>query len=382
MSKRDYYEVLEVIKTATKEEIKKAYRKKAVQYHPDKNPGDHAAEEKFKEAAEAYEVLSDDNKRARYDQFGHAGMSGAGGYSGGGMSMDDIFSHFGDMFESWGFSGHFGGGFGGGRRQTVARGSDIRIRVKLTLKEIATGVEKKIKVPKLVACNECHGKGAKDSKDFTTCATCKGSGVVTHVTQTVFGAMQQTGTCPTCRGEGKMISKPCNHCHGEGTMRAEEELTFKIPAGVAEGMQLNISGKGNAARRGGINGNLLVVIEEEPHEEFQRDENDLIYSLFISVAQAAVGASVEVPLVEGKAKIKIDPGTQSGRILRLRGKGLPDVNGYGHGDLLVHVNVWIPKKLTKEEQKALEKLDASENFKPKPSKEDKNFFERMRRMAG
>jgi len=386
MSKRDYYEVLEVSKSATKEEIKKAYRKKAIQYHPDKNPGDQTAEEKFKEAAEAYEVLSDDNKRARYDQLGHAGVSGAGGFNGSGMSMDDIFAHFGDMFESWGFSRHFGGnfssGFGGGRRQAMSRGSDVRIRVKLTLKEIATGVEKKIKINKLVACKECNGKGAKDPKDFSTCQTCRGSGVVTHVTQSVFGMMQQTGVCPTCRGEGKIITKPCTACRGEGTVRAEEEISFKIPAGVSEGMQLNISGKGNAARRGGINGNLLVVIEEEPHDEFQRDENDLIYSLFISVAQAAMGDSVEIPLIDGKAKIKIEPGTQSGRILRLRGKGLPDVNGYGRGDLLVHVNVWIPKKLTKEEQKLLEKLAASDNFKPKPNKEDKNFFERMRRMAG
>ena len=385
MSKRDYYEILDVPRSATAEEIKKAYRKKAIQFHPDKNPGNKEAEEKFKEAAEAYDVLSDTNKKARYDQYGHAGMSGAsggGGFSSGGFSMDDIFSNFGDIFGS-AFGGGFGRGFGGGgRRQTVSRGSDIRIRVKLNLQEIAKGVEKKVKITKLVACNECHGKGAKDSRSVTNCSTCNGMGVVTRVTQTVFGAMQQSSTCPTCHGEGKVITNPCSKCRGEGTMRGEEEITFKIPAGVAEGMQLNVSGKGNAAKRNGVNGNLLVVIEEEPHEEFQRDENDLIYSLFISVPQAIVGGQFEVPLVEGKAKIKIEAGTQSGRILRLRGKGLPNVNGYGSGDLLVHINVWIPKKISKEEQKVLEKLETSDSFKPKPSKEDKNFFERMRRMSG
>ncbi|MDR3133157.1 MAG: molecular chaperone DnaJ [Prevotellaceae bacterium] len=368
---RDYYEILEVAKTATAEEIKKAYRKKAIQYHPDKNPGNKEAEERFKEAAEAYDVLSDPNKRARYDQFGHAGMSGAsgGGYGGGFSSVEDIFSHFGDLFESFGIGGHFRGNpFGGRRHQAVSRGSDIRIRVKLSLKEVANGVEKKVKINKLVACNECHGKGAKDSNAFSTCNTCKGAGVVMHVTQTFLGTMQQTAACPACHGEGKIITSPCPKCHGEGTVRSEEEITFKIPPGVEEGMQLSISGKGNAARRGGMNGNLLVVVEEEPHEEFQRDGNDLIYPLFISVAQAALGASLEVPLVEGKAKIKIEPGTQSGRILRLRGKGLPSLNSYGAGDMLIQVNVWIPKKLTKEEQKILETLGASENFKPKKVK--------------
>ena len=366
---RDYYEILEVAKKATPEEIKKAYRKKAIQYHPDKNPGNKEAEEHFKEAAEAYDVLSDPNKRARYDQFGHAGMGGAsnGGYGGGFSSVEDIFSHFGDLFESFGIGGNFRGNFGGRRQQAVSRGSDIRIRVKLTLKEVMHGVEKKVKINKLVACHECHGKGAKDSNAFATCSTCKGSGMVIHVTQTILGTMQQTMVCPACRGEGHTITSPCPKCHGEGTMRHEEEIMFKIPAGVEEGMQLTISGKGNAARRGGANGNLLVVIEEEPHEEFQRDAQDLIYPLFISVPQAILGASLEVPLVEGKAKIKIEPGTQSGRILRLRGKGLPSLNGYGHGDMLVHVNVWIPKKLSKEEQKILEKLGASENFNPKPS---------------
>ncbi|MDR0693885.1 MAG: molecular chaperone DnaJ [Prevotellaceae bacterium] len=370
---RDYYEILEVAKTSTAEEIKKAYRKKAIQYHPDKNPGNKEAEEHFKEAAEAYDVLSDPNKRARYDQFGHAGVGGAsgGGYGGGFSSMEDIFSHFGDLFESFGIGGNFRGNpFGGRRQQAVARGSDIRIRVKLSLKEIAHGIEKKVKLNKLAPCDECHGKGAKDSNAFATCTTCKGSGVVMRVTQTILGTMQQTTTCPTCHGDGKTITAPCPKCRGEGTTRKEEEITFKIPAGVEEGMQLTVTGKGNAARRGGINGNLLVVIEEEPHEEFQRDTNDLIYQLPVSIAQAAIGTTLEIPLVEGKAKIKIEPGTQSGRILRLRGKGLPSLNGYGSGDMLVQVIVWIPKKFTKEEQKILEKLGASENFKPKKVKRE------------
>jgi molecular chaperone DnaJ len=385
MNKRDYYEVLGVSKTATADEIKKAYRKKAIQYHPDKNPGNKEAEESFKEAAEAYDVLSNPDKKARYDQFGHAGMQGGAagnGFGGFEYTMDDIFSRFGDLFESWGYGSRAGNGYGRHRSQAVARGSDIRIRVKLTLPEIAHGVEKKIKITKAVACQECHGKGAKDSRSFSTCSTCRGSGVTTRVTQSIFGTMQQTYSCPTCQGEGKIITTPCPKCRGEGTVRGEEEITFKIPAGVAEGMQLNVSGKGNAARRGGVNGNLLVVIEEDPHDDFQRDESDLIYSLFVSIGQAVLGDSVEVPLIDGKAKIKIEPGTQSGRILRLRGKGLPIINGYGSGDLLVQVTVWIPKKLTKEEQKILEKLSASENFQPAPTKEDKNFFERMRKMAG
>ncbi|MDR0729909.1 MAG: molecular chaperone DnaJ [Prevotellaceae bacterium] len=377
MSKRDYYEVLGVPRSAGADEIKKAYRQKAIQYHPDKNPGNKEAEEKFKEAAEAYDVLSNLDKKARYDQFGHAGVHGAGeGYDAGGFSMDDIYSRFGEMFESWGF-----GSSRGRHHQRVARGSDIRIRVKLTLEEIARGVEKRVKISKAVACRECGGKGAKDSHGVATCGTCRGAGMVTRVTQTILGTMQQSSTCPTCHGEGTVITNPCPKCHGEGTVRGDEEIVFTIPAGVQQGMQVSVAGKGNAARHGGVNGNLLVVIEEEPHEHFQRDESDLIYSLFISVGQAIMGDSVEVPLIAGKAKIKIDPGMQSGRILRLRGKGLPHVQGYGAGDMLVQVNVWIPKKLTKEEQKLLEKLNASDNFKPKPSKEDRNFFERMRRMV-
>jgi molecular chaperone DnaJ len=383
MAKRDYYEVLGVTKNASAEEIKKAYRKMAIKYHPDKNPGDHDAEEKFKEAAEAYDVLSNSDKKARYDQFGHAGMNGAsgGGFSGG-FSMEDIFSQFGDIF-----GGHFGGfgGFGGfgsqsrgGRR--VNRGSDIRIRVKMDLKEIAHGTEKKVKINKQVACKACSGKGAKSEADISTCSTCNGTGQVTRVTQTFLGTMQTASVCPTCNGEGKVISKPCNVCSGSGLVKEAEEITFKIPAGVAQGMQLTIQGKGNAAKRGGINGDLLVVIEEEVHPELQRDGNDLIYSLFISVPDAIIGTDAEIPSVDGKLRIKVEPGTQSGKILRLRGKGLPDVNGYGNGDLLVYIQVWTPKKIDKNEKELLEKLKSSPNFKPNPEKEDRNFFDRMRKI--
>jgi molecular chaperone DnaJ len=385
MAKRDYYEILEVGRTATAEEIKKAYRKKALQYHPDKNPGDKAAEEHFKEAAEAYDVLSNPDKRSRYDRFGHAGVGGAaGGGHAGGFSMDDIFSQFGDIFENMGYSG-FSGAFssrGGRAHRAMARGSDIRIRVKLNLQEIAHGVEKKIKINKQVACAACKGTGAKDGTAFTTCATCKGSGMVTRVVSTMLGRMQTTSPCTACGGEGRTIQTPCAVCHGAGVQAKQEEITFKIPAGVSTGMQLSIAGKGNAARNGGVNGDLLVVIEEEEHPELQRDGNDLVYSLFISVSDAALGMTAEIPTVDGKAKIKIDPGTQPGRVLRLRNKGLPELNGYGTGDLLVHINVWIPKKLDREEQKILEKLATAKNFQPAPDHNDKNFFERMRRMFG
>lgn len=384
MAKRDYYEVLGVGKSASAEEIKKAYRKLALKYHPDKNPGDKEAEEKFKEAAEAYDVLSNPDKKSRYDQFGHAGMSGAagGGFSGGGFSMDDIFSQFGDIF-----GGHFGsafggafGGFGGGSRgRRVNRGSDIRIRVKLDLKEIAHGAEKKVKINKQVACKECGGKGAKSEADIKTCETCHGTGQVTRVTQTILGHMQTSSVCPTCGGQGKTIIKPCGVCHGDGLVKEAEEISFKIPAGVSEGMQLTVQGKGNAARRGGVNGDLLVVIEEEESAELQRDGNDLIYSLFISIPDAVLGAEAEIPSVDGKLKIKIEPGTQSGKILRLRGKGLPDVNGYGNGDLLVYIQIWTPKKIEKQEREMLEKLKNSQSFKPAPDKEDRNFFSRMKR---
>ena len=381
MAKRDYYEVLGVSKSAGKDEIKKAYRKMALQFHPDKNPGDHTAEEKFKEAAEAYEVLSDDNKRARYDQFGHAGMNGgSGGFGGGGMTMEDIFSQFGDIFGghfgSFGGFGGFGGSRGGSRR--VNKGSDLRVKVKLTLKEIANGVEKKIKVNKYITCKSCSGTGAANGSSYSTCSTCRGSGYVTRVTNTLLGQMQTTSPCPTCNGEGKMITDKCTSCSGEGVVRDAEVITLKIPAGVAEGMQMSVSGKGNAARRGGVNGDLLVLIEEEKHPDLIRDGNDLIYNLYISFPEAALGAPVEIPTVEGKVKIKIEPGTQPGKVLRLRGKGLPDVNGYGRGDLLVSINVWVPKNLSKDEKATVEKLSKSENFTPAPDSGDKSFFERMK----
>lgn len=387
MSKRDYYEVLGVEKTATAEEIKKAYRKKAIQYHPDKNPGDKEAEEKFKEAAEAYDVLSDADKKARYDRFGHAGVDGSAGGGGGfgGFSMDDIFSRFGDIFGS-AFGGGFGGafssgGFGGNARgRAVRRGSDIRIRVKLNLSEIAHGADKVVKINKLKQCPTCNGKGAASDADIKTCPTCKGSGMVTRVQQTFLGQMQTSSPCPTCGGEGTIVAHPCAACKGEGVVKGAEEISFTIPKGVEEGMQLTVEGKGNAAKRGGVNGNLLVVIEEEPHPELQRDGNDLIYTLFISMADAALGTDVEVPTVDGKVRIKIEPGTQSGRMLRLRGKGLPQLNSYSSGDLLVSVQVWTPKKLSREEKQMFTQMSTSENLKPAPTKEDRNFFDRMKKM--
>lgn len=366
MTKRDYYEILGVDKGASVDEIKKAYRKKAIQYHPDKNPGDAQAEENFKEAAEAYDILSDASKRQRYDQYGHAGVGGAsgGGFNGGGMSMDDIFSQFGDLF-----GGHFGGfssGFGGSQRggRRVNRGSDLRVKVKLTLKEIANGVEKKIKVKKFVSCAKCGGDGAEDSHSKTTCSTCNGSGVVMRIANTILGQMQTQATCPTCNGEGKIITSKCKACSGEGIVKEDEVITINIPAGVAEGMQLSMSGKGNAARRGGINGDLLILVEEEEHPDLIRDENDLLYNLLLTVPMAAMGGTVEVPTIDGKVKVKIDPGTQPGKVLRLRNKGLPSVNSYGTGDLLVNVSVYIPQKLSDSEKELLNKLNDSQNFKP------------------
>lgn len=370
--------MLGVSKSATAEEIKKAYRKKAIQYHPDKNPGDKEAEEKFKEAAEAYDVLGDPQKRQRYDQFGHAGVGGAsqgGGFSGGGMSMEDIFSQFGDIF-----GGHFGGfggfsGFGGGSRSSrrVNRGSDLRVKVKLSLKDIAYGVEKKIKVKKYVPCNKCHGSGAEDDHSTKTCDTCHGSGVVTRIANTILGQMQTQSTCPTCGGEGKVITKKCTQCGGEGVVRDDDIITINIPAGVAEGMQLSMSGKGNAARHGGVNGDLLILIEEEPHPELIRDENDLLYNLLLSVPQAALGGTVEVPTIDGKAKVKIEPGTQPGKVLRLRNKGLPSVNGYGTGDLLVNVNVYIPETLSASEKATMNGLENSPNFQPSHTAKERLF---------
>ena len=378
--KRDYYEVLGVAKNANADEIKKAYRKAAIKYHPDKNPGDKEAEEKFKEAAEAYDVLSNPDKRARYDQFGHAGMGGAaggaGGFGGGfgGFSMEDIFSQFGDIF-----GGHFGGGFrssGGGR--TVNRGSDIRVKVRLTLQEIAEGVTKKLKINKTVACDRCGGTGAKDSSSYGTCTTCNGTGYVTTVQNTFFGRMQSQSVCPTCGGEGKIITAKCEKCGGEGTERGQEVIEIKIPAGVGEGMVLTVSGKGNAARHGGVNGDLQVLIEEEQHPELLRDGNDLIHNLNIPVTTALLGGSVEVPTVDGRAKIKIAPGTHAGKVLRLAGKGLPEVNGYGRGDELIVIDITIPDRLTKEEKRLIEQLAEQPNFQRASSIKEQNIFERMK----
>ena len=385
MSKRDYYEVLGVEKTASDAEIKKAYRKLAIQYHPDKNPGDKEAEEKFKEAAEAYSVLSDKDKRARYDQFGHAGMGGAAGGAGGfgqGMSMDDIFSMFGDIFGGGGgfggFSGFGGFGGGGGRaQQRKFRGSDLRVKVKMSLKDISTGVEKKFKLKKYVTCEHCHGTGAEGDSGTETCPNCHGTGSVTRTQQSIFGMMQTQSVCPNCNGEGKIIKNKCKHCSGEGIVYGEEVVEVKIPAGVAEGMQLSVSGKGNAGKRNGIPGDLLVVVEEESHPDLIRDENDLIYNLLLSVPTAALGGTVEIPTIDGKVKVKIDPGTQPGKVLRLRGKGLPSVNSYGYsngtGDLLVNISVYIPEHLSKDEKQALEKMQDSDNFTPNLSIKEKIF---------
>ncbi len=374
MSKRDYYEVLGVSRNASNEELKKAYRKKAIQYHPDKNPDDKEAENKFKEAAEAYEVLRDPQKRQRYDQFGHEGLRGSAGGGGGfGMDIEDIFSQFGDIFGG----SFFGGGFGGGRRRRVKKGQNLRVKVKMNLKEIAHGAEKKIKVKKYVACDKCGGSGAKDSKK-ETCSTCKGTGQVTRVSNTFLGQMQTSSVCPDCGGDGEVIAEKCTACYGEGIVQDTEVMQLNIPAGVAEGMQLTISGKGSAARRGGINGDLVVLIEEEKHPELIRDENDLIYHLYISFPDAALGTHAEIPTVDGKVKVKIDSGTQGEKILRLRGKGLPEINSYGNGDLLVKIHVWVPKNLTRDEKKMLEKLQKSENFAPKPTNKEKSFFERVK----
>ena len=376
--KRDYYEVLGVSKDASEDEIKKAYRKIAIKYHPDRNPGDKEAEEKFKEAAEAYDVLHDAQKRQQYDQFGFNGPMGGGfgGFGGASMNMDDIFSMFGDIFGGHGF-----GGFGGGtRRPQQFRGSDLRLKVRLTLEEINQGVTKKFKVRKDVVCDHCHGTGAQDGSGHEQCPTCHGSGVITHTTQSIFGMMQTQGVCPTCGGEGQIIKNKCQHCHGEGIVKGEEVVEIKIPAGVAEGMVVNVPGKGNAGRRNGVNGDIQVFIEEEAHSTFVRDGNDLIYNLLLDFPTAALGGELEIPTIEGgKLRVKIDNGTQPGKTMRLRGKGLPAVQGYGQGkgDLVVNISVYVPKTLSRDEKEAIERFKQSDNFKGDKQTRD-SIFQRFK----
>lgn len=376
MEKRDYYEVLGVSKTASDAEIKKAYKQMAIKYHPDRNPGDKEAEAKFKEAAEAYDVLRDPQKRARYDQFGHAGMSGAGGFGGGQeMNMEDIFSMFGDIFGGHGGFGGFGG-FGGGRHSKPQyRGGDLRLKVRLSLAEIATGVTKKFKVKKKVTCTHCHGTGAEGVGGTESCPTCHGSGYVTRTQQSIFGMMQTQSVCPTCHGEGTIIKNKCKACGGEGVVNGEEVIEVKIPAGVADGMIVNVPGKGHAAKKGGVPGDIQVFIEEEPHNELLREDNNLIYNLLLDVPTAALGGDAEIPTIDGKVRIKIEPGTQPGKVVRLRGKGLPAVQGYGYGtgDLIVNISVYIPETLSKDEKKALEQMKTSENFAPNMTIKEKIF---------
>lgn len=379
MAKRDYYEVLGVSKNASDDEIKKAYKKKAIQYHPDRNPGNKEAEEKFKEAAEAYDVLRDPDKRARYDQFGPEGVNGAGGFGGfdgQSMNMDDIFSMFGDIF-----GGHGGfSGFGGGRAQHVRnKGGDLRLKVKLTLKEISTGVSKKFKVKKKVACTHCHGNGCENGTEPETCSMCHGSGYVTRTQQSFFGMVQTKSVCPTCNGTGKVIKKKCHYCNGEGVVNGEEIVDVNIPAGVSEGMVVNVPGKGHAGKQNGVPGDIQVYIEEETQNTFVREENNLIYNLLLTIPQAVLGDTVEIPTIEGVARVKIEPGTQPGKILRLRGKGLPAVQGYGYGtgDIIVHTGVFIPQTLTKEEKELFVKLKGCENVVPDSSTKN-NFFKKFR----
>lgn len=381
MAKRDYYEILGVDKNADANTIKKAYRKTAMKYHPDRNPDNKEAEEKFKEAAEAYEVLSNEDKKARYDRFGHAGVdpNQGGGFGGGGMNMEDIFSQFGDIFGGGGspFDSFFGGG-GRRGRQAGQKGSNIRIKVKLKLEDVAEEVTKKIKVKKSVSCGTCDGSGAKDKSSISTCGTCGGSGYVRQIKSTFMGQMQTTTVCPNCSGSGQQVTAKCTTCKGDGTEMGEETISIPIPAGVEDGMQLSMRGKGNAGKNGGSNGDLLINIEIEEHPQFTRDGQNIIYDLFINFADASLGTSVEVPTLTGKVKIKVPPGTQPGKIFRLRGKGLPSVQAYGTGDQLIHVNIWTPKQLNKEEKALLEKMRGMPNFQPDPGKEEKGFFERMK----
>lgn len=379
--KRDYYEILGVDKNSDEATIKKAYRKVAMQYHPDRNPGDKAAEDKFKEAAEAYEVLSDPDKKARYDRYGHAGVENmGGGYSGGGMNMEDIFSHFGDIFGDSGspFGSFFGGQGGSRSRSGGQRGSNLRIKVTLSLEEIEAGVTKKIKVKKQITCKTCSGSGAKDRNSVSTCGTCQGSGYVRQVKNTFLGQMQTTVVCPKCNGSGKSITAVCHTCKGDGRQMDEELIEIEIPAGVQEGMQLSMRGKGNAGQGGGPAGDLLINIEEKPHEKFSRDGQNVVFDLFLNFADAALGTSVEVPTLTGNVKVKIPAGTQAGKIFRLKGKGLPSLQQYGKGDQLINVNIWTPKNLTHEETQMMEKMRNMANFQPNPGAGEKGFFERMK----
>ena len=384
--KRDYYEVLGVSKNATDAEIKAAYKKMAIKYHPDRNPGNKEAEEKFKEAAEAYDVLRDPEKRQRYDQFGFAGMNGQGGFGGGAsMSMDDIFSMFGDIFGGGSFGGGFGGfsgfgGFGGGGGKHVEKGADLRLKVRVNLKEVASGVTKKFKINKYVTCPHCQGSGSEDGKK-ETCSKCKGSGVTYRNVNTMFGHMQTQTQCDACGGTGSVIRNKCKHCAGTGIVKGEEIVEIKIPAGVQEGMVVNEKGKGNAARWNGVPGDIHVYIEEEPHPELLRDGQNLQYQLLLDVPTAILGGSAEVPTIDGKVKIKIEPGTQPGKTMRLRGKGLPVVQGYGYGtgDLIVQIGVYIPENLSREEKEAFEKLRTSENMKPGATAKS-NFFNKFKKM--
>jgi len=376
-TKRDYYEVLGVGRNATADEMKKAYRQLAIKYHPDKNPDDHKAEDKFKEAAEAYDVLSNPEKKARYDQFGHKGMNGNGGPAGGGMNMEDIFSQFGDVFGGGGFEGFFGGG-GRGGRSGVRQGSNLRIKLKLSLEEAAQGVEKKIKVKRNTGCKTCNGTGAKNGSALNTCSNCNGSGQVRRVTNTILGQMMSTSTCPVCQGEGKIVKEKCGTCHGEGVTPEEEVITIKVPAGVADGMQLSMSGKGNMPPRGGMAGDLIILIEEEEHPTLKREGINIVYDLHINFVDATLGTNVEVPTIGGQVKIKIDAGTQSGKILRLKDKGIKDLNSYQKGDQLIYVNVWTPKQVSPQEKEALELLRNSPNFQPNPGKGEKSFFEKVK----
>lgn len=375
---KDYYKILGVERSATADEIKRAYKKVAIKYHPDRNPGDKEAEEKFKQAAEAYDVLRDPDKRARYDQFGAAGVNGAGGFGGfsaDSMDINDIFRHFSDIFSGSGFGGFGGFGGGGGASHAVRKGDDMRMKVKLTLAEIATGVTKRFKLRKQVHCPECVGSGCEKGHAPETCETCHGRGFVLRTQRSMFGMMQTQAPCPTCHGEGTIIKHACSHCHGNGVVQGEEIVEIKIPAGVGEGMMINVPEKGNAAPRGGINGDIQVIIEEAPHPDLIRDENDLIYNLLLTVPQATLGDTVEVPTIDGKARIKIEPGTQPGTALRLRGKGLPAVQGYGYGkgDIVVNISVYIPEHLTREEKDAISSLKDSENLQPTSSIKDKIF---------